>query len=182
MPGLHAQVYTEGATAEGLLQHLQRLQASPNPREQAVAKCMIFNLFDEYRFFNKYPDKELHITAVLFSGLVRLRLVQGQQLDTVLRLILDALRQPPGSKLFDFARETLRHGQDALLAWPHYCSHLLQARPTPALRCRGITPAGLGLPWLCLPAPVGASFPWCLSAVSSQAPHEACPYVHRHTM
>ena len=126
------QVYTEGATAEGLLQQLQRLQASPNPREQAVAKCMIFNLFDEYRFFNKYPEKELHITAVLFSGLVQLRLVQGQQLDTVLRLILDALRQAPGSKLFDFARETLRHVQDSLLAWPHYCSHLLQACASPA--------------------------------------------------
>lgn len=121
------QVYTDGATPEGLLQHLQRLQASTSTREQAVAKCMIFNLCDEYRFFNKYPEKELHITAVLFSGLVHLRLVQGQQLDTVLRLVLDALRQPPGSKLFDFARETLRQAQDSLLAWPHYCSHLLQA-------------------------------------------------------
>jgi CCR4-NOT transcription complex subunit 1 len=29
---------------------------------------MIHNLFDEYRFFPKYPDKELKITAVLFGG------------------------------------------------------------------------------------------------------------------
>ena len=121
------QVYTDAsATPEGLLQTLQRLQASPNPREQAVAQCMIFNLCDEYRFFNKYPERELSITAVLFSGLVYLRLVQGQQLDTVLRLVFDALRQPPGSKMFDFAREMLRQTQDSLLPWPHYCSMLLQ--------------------------------------------------------
>ena len=130
-------MYTDGATPEGLLQRLQGLQASSNPREQSVAKCMIFNLFDEYRFFNKYPEKELHITAVLFSGLVHLRLVEGQQLDTLLRLVLDALRQPPDSKLFDFARETLRQVQDSLLGWPQFCSYVLQACP-PHRRCRTI--------------------------------------------
>lgn len=123
------QVYTDGATADNLLQRLQQLQASADQREQSVAQCMIYNLFDEYRFFNKYPEKELHITAVLFAGLVQRQLVQGSQLDTLLRLVLDALRQAPGSKLFEFARETLRQVQDNLLGWPHFCSYVLQVLP-----------------------------------------------------
>lgn len=37
---------------------------------QEVYYCMIRNLFEEYRFFPQYPDKELHITAQLFGGIV----------------------------------------------------------------------------------------------------------------
>jgi hypothetical protein len=33
---------------------------------------MVHNLFDEYRFFPKYPEKELRITAVLFGGAAQL--------------------------------------------------------------------------------------------------------------
>ena len=40
-----------------------------------MSACMIHNLFDEYRFFAKYPDKELSITAVLFGGLIQRGLV-----------------------------------------------------------------------------------------------------------
>ena len=36
-------------------------------REKTVCKCMIQSLFDEYRFFSKYPEKELRITAILYG-------------------------------------------------------------------------------------------------------------------
>lgn len=28
-----------------------------SPRERRVFQCMVHNLFDEYQFFTKYPDK-----------------------------------------------------------------------------------------------------------------------------
>jgi CCR4-NOT transcription complex subunit 1 len=36
-------------------------------REQAIFNCMISNLFEEYKFFTKYPDKQLKLAAVLFG-------------------------------------------------------------------------------------------------------------------
>lgn len=36
-------------------------------REQEIFACMIQSLFDEYRFFPRYPERELKITAVLFG-------------------------------------------------------------------------------------------------------------------
>ena len=45
-----------------------------------------------------------------------------------LRYVLEALRTPPGSKLFVFAIEALRCFPEQLAQWPTYCSHLLQAR------------------------------------------------------
>ena len=64
------------------------LKASAQPRERQVAACMIHNLFDEYRFYAKYPDKELAITATLFGGLVQQGLVTGRWLDLSLRYML----------------------------------------------------------------------------------------------
>lgn len=42
---------------------------------QEVFACMLRNLFEEYRFFPQYPDKELHTTAVLFGGIIEQGLV-----------------------------------------------------------------------------------------------------------
>ena len=36
---------------------LKKFKSSANQREQEVFACMIHNLFDEYRFFPRYPDK-----------------------------------------------------------------------------------------------------------------------------
>ena len=45
------------------------------PLFQEVFACMLRNLFEEYRFFPQYPDKELHTTAVLFGGIIEQGLV-----------------------------------------------------------------------------------------------------------
>lgn len=43
---------------------------------QDVFNCMIRNLFEEYRFFPQYPDKELITTAQLFGGIIAENLVR----------------------------------------------------------------------------------------------------------
>jgi CCR4-NOT transcription complex subunit 1 len=40
-----------------VIQMLKQFKNSTNTREQEVFACMIHNLFDEYRFFPRYPDK-----------------------------------------------------------------------------------------------------------------------------
>lgn len=46
-------------------QVLKGFKNSTLGREQEVFACMVHNLFDEYRFFPKYPDKELATTGAL---------------------------------------------------------------------------------------------------------------------
>ena len=36
-------------------------------REKSIFECMIANLFEEYRFFPKYPERQLRIASVLFG-------------------------------------------------------------------------------------------------------------------
>lgn len=49
-------------------QVLKGFKNSTLGREQEVFACMVHNLFDEYRFFPKYPDKELATTGEAGRG------------------------------------------------------------------------------------------------------------------
>lgn len=46
---------------------------------------MIKNLFEEYKYFPQYPEKELHITAQLFGGIIENALVNMVPLGLALR-------------------------------------------------------------------------------------------------
>ncbi|KAG0302024.1 hypothetical protein BGZ98_007861, partial [Dissophora globulifera] len=105
---------------------LQQFKNSQDPRELDIYACMIHNLFDEYRFFSTYREKELSITSDLFGALIQHQLVSYIPLGIALRYVLDALRNPPGSKMFNFGAQALSRFQSRLQEWPTYCSHLLQ--------------------------------------------------------
>ena len=81
---------------------LKRFQASSSNHEQQVYACMVHNLFGEYRYFPKYPDKPLRTTAILFGSLVQHGLVSHMMLGMFLRHVLEALRKPPGTKMCRF--------------------------------------------------------------------------------
>ena len=84
----------------------------------------VHNLFDEYRYFPKYPDKPLRTTALLFGALVQHSLVSHITLGMFLRYVLEALRKPPGSKMCKFGVAALESFRDRLPEWPQYCQHL----------------------------------------------------------
>ena len=117
-------LYSGQRTVEQTVEMLTRFRASQNARERDIFGCMVHNLFDEYRFFPKYPEKELRITAVLFGRLINHQLVASITLGVALRCVLDALRKPFGTKMFAFGSEALEQFKQRLPEWPQYCQHL----------------------------------------------------------
>ncbi|KAI9468493.1 MAG: CCR4-Not complex component, Not1-domain-containing protein [Benjaminiella poitrasii] len=122
----YERIYNGELSLDAMIDLLKKLSVSKDSREQDVFACMIHNLFDEYTFFPKYPDKELSITSILFGSLIQHRLVSYVPLGIALRYILEALRNPMGSKMFNFGVQALRQFQSRLSEWPQYCAHLLQ--------------------------------------------------------
>eukprot|EP00605_Chrysophyceae_sp_TOSAG23-4_P000374 GSChrysophyteH1.ASY1.ANO1.424.1 assembled CDS len=118
-------IYTSELSIEGGIQLLKQLKSSTEQRDQEVFRCMIHNLFDEYRFFQKYRDKELNTTAELFGMLIQNQLVSSITLGISLRYVLEALRRYP-TQMFSFGRVALEQFRGRLGEWPQYCSHLLQ--------------------------------------------------------
>lgn len=105
-----------------VLDMLQRFKDSNIRREQEVYQCMLRNLFEEYRFFPQYPEKELQITAQLFGGIIERNLVPTcVALGLSLRCVLDALRKPEGSKMYYFGITALDRFKTRLHQYNKYC-------------------------------------------------------------
>ena len=62
-------------TIDEVLELLKKFQDSSVQRERDVFNCMIKSLFEEYKYFPQYPEKELHITAQLFGGIIGMLIV-----------------------------------------------------------------------------------------------------------
>ena len=50
-------IYTSDITIPEVINLLKSFKNSAEQKEQEIFRCMIHNLFDEYRFFHKYPDR-----------------------------------------------------------------------------------------------------------------------------
>uniref|UniRef100_A0A6N2MSE0 CCR4-Not complex component Not1 C-terminal domain-containing protein n=1 Tax=Salix viminalis TaxID=40686 RepID=A0A6N2MSE0_SALVM len=120
------QMFSGQLTIDAMVQMLARFKESSVKREQLIFECMIGNLFEEYKFFPKYPERQLKIAALLFGSVIRHQLVTHLTLGIALRGVLDALRKPPDSKMFVFGTKSLEQFVDRLIEWPQYCNHILQ--------------------------------------------------------
>lgn len=142
------QIYSSDMSVKDVMTLLKQFKNSNNPREQEIFRCMIHNIFDEYRFFHNYPDRELQMTGRLFGTLIQHQLIAAITLGIALRYVLEALRkdpdvkqpQPSGNtsagtpplpadyneKMFRFGIIALEQFRGRLNEWPQYCSHLMQ--------------------------------------------------------
>ncbi|XP_060561916.1 CCR4-NOT transcription complex subunit 1-like [Ruditapes philippinarum] len=107
-----------------VLEMLKRFKDSANRKEKEVYECMLRNLFEEYQFFPKYPDRELHTTAVLFGGIIEKGLATYMALGIALRYVLEALKKPHNSKMYYFGIAALDRFKTRLKDYPSYCQHL----------------------------------------------------------
>eukprot|EP01134_Creolimax_fragrantissima_P000786 CFRG0786T1 len=114
-------IYTGAMSIPDLLNLLRSFNASHDRREQKVFDCMVHNLFDEYKFFHKYPDKELTMTSVVFGSLIQNHLLGYGASVIALRYVLDALRQSPQTNMFKFGLYSLEQFKPRISEWPHYC-------------------------------------------------------------
>ncbi|PWA89109.1 transcription regulator [Artemisia annua] len=120
------QMFSGQLTVDEMIQMLAGFKESSERREKSIFECMIANLFEEYKFFNRYPDKQLKLAAILFGLLIKNQLVTHLTLGIALRAVLDALRKPADSKMFVFGTKALEKFIDRLNEWPQYCQHILQ--------------------------------------------------------
>eukprot|EP00742_Colponemidia_sp_Colp-10_P004133 GILJ01004411.1.p1 GENE.GILJ01004411.1~~GILJ01004411.1.p1 ORF type:complete len:2283 (+),score=370.59 GILJ01004411.1:173-7021(+) len=119
-------IYIGELSIANLIEQMKAFKASEKPNEYDIYNCIVHNLFDEYRFFHKYPDKELKITAEFFGALIQHQLVSNLTLGIGLSYVLDALRRPAGSKMFRFGMYALEQFKTRLMEWPQFSLHVTQ--------------------------------------------------------
>ncbi|VVA89571.1 unnamed protein product [Arabis nemorensis] len=120
------QMFSGQLSVDAMVQMLSRYKDSLVQREKLIFECMIANLFEEYRFFPKYPERQLKIASILFGSVIKHQLISSLTLGMALRLVLDSLRKPADSKMFLFGSKALEQFVNRLVELPQYCNHILQ--------------------------------------------------------
>ncbi|KAF8103354.1 hypothetical protein N665_0188s0292 [Sinapis alba] len=120
------QMFSGQLSVDAMVQMLSRYKDSLVQREKSIFECMIANLFEEYRFYPKYPERQLKIASVLFGSVIKHQLISSITLGMALRLVLDSLRKPADSKMFLFGSKALEQFVNRLVEFPQYCNHILQ--------------------------------------------------------
>ena len=133
------QIYKGSLAVPDVLKVLQRLRDSENRTERDIFMCMILNLFDEYRFFPKYPKKDLQISGMLFGHLIGSSLLTSRSLAVALKFVLDALSKDPlapadatgatNEAMFQFGIIALGCFRAKLPAHQQFCNELVRVSP-----------------------------------------------------
>lgn len=118
-------MYQGELSVDDVIQLLVRYKAGMEAREQDVYACMAHNLFDEFRFFYKYPEQELQTTALLFGKLISNKLVSAVSLGIAMRYIYDSLKNEPSHKLFKFGVTASLQFKDILGQFPAFSKQLV---------------------------------------------------------
>eukprot|EP00116_Pleurobrachia_bachei_P002733 sb/3462995/ len=111
------------------LDMLSQFESSTDAREKDIFGCMMRALFEEYKFFNQYPEPELKITGKLFGGIIERGLVAFFYLGVALRFILEALTFRPNHKIYMFGISAIEEFKHKLKGYPQYCRHLKEKNP-----------------------------------------------------
>ena len=129
MQDLYKRMYSGELSVENILEHLQKCKESGDPARLDLFACMIHGLYDEFSCFGEYPLGPLAITAVLFGGILRVRLISDLTLRVGQDMVLDSVRDfLPEDKMYKFGLQALIHIIDRFQEpeWAEYCSKLVR--------------------------------------------------------
>lgn len=115
-------LFNEEITVKALALQMKGYKESLNKKENEVFACMIHSMLDEYRFFNKYPDKELILMGSLFGKIIEMKLIEGLIESIALKYILEGFKK--GGKMIIFSYKALEQFIDKIKNWPFFLEEI----------------------------------------------------------
>lgn len=117
-------LYEENMSVEEIVELLAKFKNSPNPTEKEIFACMIHYLFDEFRFHDDYPMKQLKITGKLYGLIINNKIIDGSPLlDLAINCVKISLERFPG-KRFDFGKIALGYFKYRVTEYSNYFQSL----------------------------------------------------------
>lgn len=93
--------------------------------EKELGEVVVCHLFEDHRFFPKYPLAELEMTGELVGQILHAELAGTRELD-LMNLVLSSLRRPINTKMFTFGLVALEGFLPNLVYWPALAGHIMQ--------------------------------------------------------
>lgn len=125
--GYFESLFAGQLSPEDLVKALKNLKMSSNIHERQIFDCLIRNLFEEFKFFPNYPEKELETVAVFVGQIIASDILHPTSQSTALSFMLEAMKKPPGSRLFQFAQIATVHFYRRIPEWAQFMESLTRS-------------------------------------------------------
>jgi CCR4-NOT transcription complex subunit 1 len=116
--GILENVFSKKCSVKAVIQQVKTWQ------DQDLLGVLIYNLIDEWRFFESYPADQLEVAAELYGTFITEGIFKEHSLVVALVIILKSF--DGSEKLINFGVKALRISQDTLISYPDYCRQLLR--------------------------------------------------------
>ncbi|GMS88516.1 hypothetical protein PENTCL1PPCAC_10691, partial [Pristionchus entomophagus] len=120
--------HTNPMTVTELLNKMKQFKNSQSMKDKQVLQCVVKNLFEEYRFFKEYPERELKITAEVYGGIIRENIIsngvdacRNLHFANAIRKMLESLQAEVNSMLWLFGVVALNACKTKLFQYPKVC-------------------------------------------------------------
>ncbi|VDN01607.1 unnamed protein product [Thelazia callipaeda] len=110
------------------VERLKQFKASNVQRDKDILACVVKNLFEEYRFFHEYPERELRTTAEVYGSIIREGVISNLQFATAVRKVIESFQAEPGSMLWTFGIVALNACRTKLSLYPKVCVMIANQR------------------------------------------------------
>uniref|UniRef100_A0A915PBF7 CCR4-NOT transcription complex subunit 1 n=1 Tax=Setaria digitata TaxID=48799 RepID=A0A915PBF7_9BILA len=110
------------------VERLKQFKASNVQRDKDILACVVKNLFEEYRFFHEYPERELRTTAEVYGSIIREGVISNLQFATAVRKVIESLQAEPASMLWTFGIVALNACRTKLSLYPKVCVMIANQR------------------------------------------------------
>jgi len=116
-------LFNDETSLKSLTEQMKVFKESSNKKDNEVFACILHSMLDEYRFFSKYPDKELILMGSLFGQIIDLRLIDGLIESIALKYIIDGFKKQQG-KLIIFSTKAIEQFIEKIYTWPLFFEEL----------------------------------------------------------
>ncbi len=107
-----------------MIELMMKYKNSSSKNENEIFACMIYNLFEEYRYLQQYPRKELLLTSQLYGAIINSRLVDGGSLEVAQTCVLTALKKQ--GAMFEFGIKAVESFRSRIHEWPNIVLQLFE--------------------------------------------------------
>eukprot|EP00919_Chromeraceae_sp_WS-2016_P051942 GHVR01123100.1.p1 GENE.GHVR01123100.1~~GHVR01123100.1.p1 ORF type:complete len:292 (+),score=74.62 GHVR01123100.1:64-939(+) len=126
-----SRMYTGQMTVDEVLIIINQLLLLPKETDDyKLAQAMINTVFEECKYYPRYPTRELYITSELFGKLIISDILLSNDnkhnFVLALRCVAESLRKPPNSRMFRFGVSTLLRFFHRCGMYPGFCQLVLK--------------------------------------------------------
>lgn len=121
-------IYHGKLSIEDFIKKLKNFSTSQSERDQAIFKCTIKNLIQEFQFYlDEFPPDAVEISGVVLGSLINNKLTTSEEaFNFKLNCVLESLKCPIKSKRFLFGIRALQQFKNRLPEWKPFAIQLLQ--------------------------------------------------------